>query len=205
VDGGYDRGYEACPCFWGRRPGTLVKALESHVSCVAGLCVLDVGCGEGKNAIYFANQGARVKALDISELALGNARRAWATSCDVTWEAADIRSISLPQSDYDIVVAYGLLHCLKTFREITDVVAKLQRATKPGGYHIICSFNDRFQDLSAHPNFEPCLIDHEQYLGFYGRWEILMASDSDLAESHPHNNIRHVHSMTRLIARKPNV
>ena len=31
---------------------------------------------------------------------------------------------------------------------------------------------------------------------------MLEVSDTDLVETHPHNQVRHTHSMTRLIARK---
>jgi hypothetical protein len=37
----------------------------------------------------------------------------------------------------------------------------------------------------------------------YRGWTLLHQSDEDLHETHPHNSIPHVHSMTRLIARKP--
>ena len=93
-------------------------------------------------------------------------------------------------------------------REVTVLAAAagiLQAATAPGGYNVVCVFNDRQQDLTAHPGFTPTLLRHTDYLGLYSSWELVYASDEDLHEIHPHNGVPHMHSLTRLIARKNEV
>jgi hypothetical protein len=69
MSGGYDDGYRRCPCFWGKTPGKLVSALADIVPSFHGLRILDAGCGEGKNAVFFAQRGAFVRAIDVSALA----------------------------------------------------------------------------------------------------------------------------------------
>lgn len=202
MDGGYDIGYKSCACFWGREPGSIVKHLVHHIGNVTELCVLDAGCGEGKNAIYLAERGALVRAIDVSELALSNAQRAWKDTEKVKWEQADIRSTPLQDEAYDIVIAYGLTHCLLSEQEIESTVTRLQRATRVGGYNVFCSFNIRSQDLAAHPGLAPCLVPHEFFLSLYSQWSILVATDADLIEVHPHNDIKHTHSLTRILAQK---
>lgn len=199
-DGGYDDGYRACPCFWGKTVGSLVaKFLQGNS--VVKKRVLDVGCGEGKNAVAFAALGAEVTAIDCSEVALQNAKNAFEET-NVDWHCCDVRRFNSNFEEYDVVVAYGLLHCLNTKDEITSTVRRLQDLTVPGGWNIVCVFNDRQHDLSAHPGFNPCLVPHLYYRSLYEGWEITFVSDEDLHETHPHNNIPHVHSMTRLICRK---
>ena len=201
--GGYDSGYKACRCFWGHEPGSLIKRLAQHINSFRGLRVLDAGCGEGKNSVYLASKGAQVDAFDISEYALKNAKSNYSSVKNVNWQMVDIRNLALPRAHYDVTIAYGLLHCLSTPSEIESVVHTLQNATKDGGYNVVCAFNSRFQDLRAHPEFTPCLIAHQSFLDLYSKWKIIESSDEDLIESHPHNNIVHTHSMTRLIAQKP--
>ena len=204
MSGGYDDGYMACPCFWGSDPGSLVRRLTNFLQNFRDLSVLDLGCGEGKNSIFFARQGANVEALDVSEVALQNARRAWPDFESVNWQCVDVRLITLNSNRYDVVIAYGLLHCLLNGEEIERVVRSIQSATADGGYNLLCAFNDRHQDLSAHPDFYPTLMSHRFYEDLYRDWDLLFISDEDLHETHPHNNIPHCHSMTRLIAkRKP--
>lgn len=200
MEGGYDNGYRSCPCFWGQEPGRLVKLLTEMVPSFQGQRVLDAGCGEGKNAMFFARTGAEVDALEISALAIKNARTLWGEPSDVNWIHQDIREFVPDKAAYNVVVAYGLFHCFRSFEEVASTVHSLQEATDSPGYHIVCAFNDRHQDLSAHPDFSPLLLKHEQYLDLYTGWQIVYASDEDLPETHPHNCIPHLHSMTRIIA-----
>lgn len=202
--GGYDDGYESTKCFWGTDPGSMVKWLCVFLGSVDGLSILDLGCGEGKNAAYLARRGAKVTAVDISFAALGNARDAWCPEEyeAVAWHCSDVRQFDFHQSSYDVVIMYGLLHCLATQEEIAHLVAKARLATRQGGHNILCSFNNRHQDLSGHPGFSPTLLPHSLYLNMYSGWNLLVATDEDLRESHTHNNIPHVHSLTRLVACK---
>jgi SAM-dependent methyltransferase len=203
MNGGYDDGYRECQCFWGLEPGSYVKLLCNQLPSAVGLKVLDAGCGEGKNAAFLADRGATVEAIDVSDQALQNGRRFWNGQSGIQWRCADIRHISLPSGSYDIVVAYGLLHCLPSIGELRKVLARLQDATRTLGYNVICAFNDRHQELHAHPGFSPSLLSHPEYLGYYSTgWEVIAESDLDLVEKHPHNKIEHRHSMTRILARK---
>lgn len=181
-------------------PGSLVKR---HVQTRGGVkeqLILDVGCGEGKNAAYLAQGGAMVHALDISELAIRNALRVWPLQANIIWKVADVRKEVFPESTYDLIVSYGVLHCLSNSTEIVQVIQSLKQATKIGGVHLICSFNSRSQDLSAHSNFQPCLASHLVYVELYRDWNLILENDADLTEIHPHNGIRHTHSMTRIMA-----
>lgn len=203
--GGYDEGYAACPCFWGREPGSHVQWLYSHLGSLAGMRVLDLGCGEGKNAVFCARRGATVTAIDVSSKALINAKKIW-NSDDydgVTWIQHNAIEYSFTSEPFDLVIMYGLLHCLPDFKSVESLVVRAQQSTAKGGYNIVCAFNDRKQDLSAHPEFSPCLLRHDAYSRMYESWETLRSSDTDLFETHPHNNIPHSHSLTRIVSRRP--
>lgn len=148
--------------------------------------------------------GARVIGLDVSWLAIDRAighdpqRR-------VSWLVADAAALPLEQTArFDVVVAYGLLHCLPNQEVVHDVIGALQSLTKAGGLHLTVTFNSRDQDLDrAHPGFRPTLLAHSAYLDAYRSWSVLEATDELLHETHPHNGVPHRHSMTRIAARKP--
>ena len=202
-NGGYDEGYSAVPCFWGESPGSLVKLfLDEHS--VGGNVILDLGCGEGKNASAFAAAGATAIAVDCSQDAITNGKSAFRNST-IDWQVADAMSFAASQSDetYDVVVAYGLLHCMNSKSEADALINDVQRLTKPDGTVILVAFNDRSQDLSAHPGFEPLLLPHDWYVTKFSGWHTDVLTDTDLHETHPHNGIPHHHSLTRLVAKKP--
>lgn len=200
IDGGYEDGYKATPCFWGSAPASLVRLFLARQD-VSQHKVLDLGCGEGKNAHAFALNGARVDAVDCSSKAIENGRIAFPSS-NISWHIADARSWEGEDDSYDVIISYGVLHCMRNEADAAALISNMSKMTKCGGYNIICTFNDRRHDLTAHPGFSPLLAGHGWYLGQYAGWQITDASDSDLFETHPHNQIPHYHSMTRLIARK---
>lgn len=198
----YDEGYLACPCLWGETPGSLVQEFVKISGSLAGRVILDAGCGEGKNAIFLARAGARILATDASSLAIANGQQRWPSEPNVTWQVFDVLKQQFSAEEFDVVVAYGLLHCLPSREAIYSCVASLQTATKRGGYNIICAFNSREQDLSAHPGFNPYLLDHTEYVRVYAGWDLVICTDRTLHETHPHNNIPHHHSLTRILAKK---
>ena len=90
IDGGYDQGYLSCDCFWGEKPGKLVNELMLRIPDFSGMKILDVGCGEGKNAYALSSLGAEVTAIDCSEPALANGQKIWNDN-SIHWIEADVR------------------------------------------------------------------------------------------------------------------
>lgn len=202
MNGGYDDGYNSCACFWGENPGSLINIYETLYPPTKSIRVCDLGCGEGKNSIHFARKGADVFAYDISASAIKNAINAWHDSGSVNWEIADVRKVELGLDNYDLIIAYGLFHCLSRSEDIEKLVNRMKFSVKIGGAIIACTFNDRFQDLSGHENFSPLLLSHTFYMELFDNFELLYCTDEDLVESHPNNHIVHSHSLTRLIAKR---
>ncbi|WBQ03892.1 class I SAM-dependent methyltransferase [Kribbella sp. CA-293567] len=201
ADGGYDEGYAACPCFWGKDPATLVERAATLTD-LSSAKVLDIGCGEGKNSYYLASRGADVRAFDVSGLAIEHTKKLWPPLENLRFEVGDLRQVEL-DGEFDLVLATGSFHCLRDRAEVGDALARMQALTRPGGLNVFSAFNDRSQDLSGHgAHFQPCLLPHEYYVDAYRDWELLHASDTDLADFHPHTEVPHHHSITRLLARR---
>ena len=66
--------------------------------------LVDVGCGEGADAIWLARRGWTVTAIDVSDVAVQRAREA-ATSAgvDVEWICGDALRTSLTAESFDLV------------------------------------------------------------------------------------------------------
>lgn len=202
INGGYEDGYQASRCFWGTSAGSLVSSYL-EVNRVNGLRVLDLGCGEGKNANAFAVAGATVDAVDCSAKAIANGQAAFSEK-KITWIVSDALSHLKGCTYYDIIVMYGLLHCLPSCAAIAEMVHAALKKTNSAGLHFVVAFNDGPHDLSAHPNFSPTLASHKFFLVQYREQTVVMETNSVIHESHPHNNIPHFHSLTRIVARVNN-
>src|SRR3989344_61739 len=91
--------------------------------------LLDLGCGDGRDALYFARKGLRVTALDFSESGM-NAIRARDKS--IRCMLSDIRTMKFKRNAFDVIYAHLSLHYFDdgTTRKIFD---KLFRILRKGG------------------------------------------------------------------------
>lgn len=65
---------------------------------------LDVGCGEGADAIWLARRGWTVTAIDISEVAVSRAREAGGlVGVAIEWVCGDVLQTPLPAGSFDVV------------------------------------------------------------------------------------------------------
>lgn len=126
-DGFYDSNGDGVPLWSGQPNGSLVAE-------VAGLepgTALDVGCGEGADAIWLAQRGWKVTALDPSAVALDRAVTAAAeTEVTVAWLHGGLVETASELNAFDLVsVQYGVLP-LDTG---ATAIRLLCRAVAPGG------------------------------------------------------------------------
>jgi SAM-dependent methyltransferase len=142
---------------WSGRPnGRLVAE-------VAGLSpgrALDVGCGEGADAIWLAGRGWAVTAVDISEVALGRAREAaQLAGATVEWLAGDILELDLPARSFDFLsLQYPSLP--KAAGE--GAVRRLLDAVQPGGL-LLAVYHDLDDEHREHMKSQG--TDPDDYVG----------------------------------------
>jgi len=71
---------------------------------------IDLGCGEGDNAIFLARHGFTVTALDFAPAAIAKARRkAEAAGVAVEFLVDDLTMLRRVQGQFDLLVDYGTL------------------------------------------------------------------------------------------------
>ena len=103
--------------------------------------VLDLGCGEGRNALYLAGRGFRVTAIDISVSGIGKLKQtARARGLSMKAEVHDMREYAF-ECSYDLVVAHGSLHLIG--REYwTPLMHRIKAHTRDGGHNVVVVFTD---------------------------------------------------------------
>lgn len=149
------------PAEWDERYGTAEQVWSGQpngalVTEVAGLTpgrVLDVGCGEGADAVWLAARGWRVTALDVSRVALDRAARAGRDAgVDVEWVHAGLEEAPLPAEGFDLVSAqYPAL-----LRTPSDTAERaLLSAVAPGGTLLLVHHADMDVEHAKERGFDP--------------------------------------------------
>lgn len=124
-------------------PSTLV--LETTASLKPG-AALDVGMGNGRNAIYLARKGWKVTGIDLSDAAVKQAQQE-AAKLKVEFDArsGDVEKMVLGRERYDLIVCmYVHMVALRSARKFID-------ALKPGGLLIVEGHHAEAQALGLRP------------------------------------------------------
>ena len=104
----YDEMYRSAPAVWSGRPN---RQLVVEGSALAPGTALDAGCGEGADALWLAERGWQVTAVDFSTVALDRgAARARELGLDgrIEWVHADLDAWTPPEGRFSLVTAHYL-------------------------------------------------------------------------------------------------
>jgi SAM-dependent methyltransferase len=146
----WDQRYADAEQMWSGEPN---GALVTEVGDLDPGTALDVGCGEGADAIWLAARGWRVTAIDVSDMALQRAVAAAEHShADVQWMHAGLLDADLPSTGFDLVSAQypALLHTSEH-----DAERRLIAAVAPLGHLLVVHHADvDIEQAKAH-GFDP--------------------------------------------------
>jgi len=99
---------------------------------VAGMRVLDLGCGQGDLTLALLARGATVTCLDLSAGMLAVARRRvelYANGRSATFVAAAVERTGLPSASFDVIIGRFILHHV----DLGSAGPELARILVPGG------------------------------------------------------------------------
>ncbi|HEX2856900.1 MAG TPA: class I SAM-dependent methyltransferase [Propionibacteriaceae bacterium] len=100
----WDKRYASSDRIWSGEPN---HALTREVGALTPGRALDVGCGEGADAVWLARHGWEVSAIDPSKVALERAQRAAADAgVEISWWLGQLVEHDLPLESFDLVSAF---------------------------------------------------------------------------------------------------
>jgi len=108
----YDQKYSDKAFYWGKKPSDLCDKVLQIIKPSSDYHpkLLDLGCGEGRNAIYFAEHGFQVFGLDVSLPGLEKTKKhAEEIGVHVETIHADIVEYELTDT-YDVLFSTRTLH-----------------------------------------------------------------------------------------------
>jgi 2-polyprenyl-3-methyl-5-hydroxy-6-metoxy-1,4-benzoquinol methylase len=103
----------------------------------SNLRVLDLACGQGRDAIFIAEKGHFVLGIDLSKTGIQQIpQQAKKNNLNIIGKVADALNF-VPQEKFDIIVIDRLLHMFKSDMERQSVLENMRFAVKNNGFILI--------------------------------------------------------------------
>ncbi len=163
--------------------------LRQHASSLPAGRALELACGLGHNAIWLAQQGWQVDAIDISPAGLALAARlAEQVGCpSVSWIAADLDGFEPGESRYDLMTVFRFLDRRRLPRLI-------ETALRPGGVLIYETFaRGHLSRPDNHLKSAQFTLGPGELATLFPQLTVVAAEEVDLPDR----------CVARLVARKP--
>lgn len=164
--------------------------------------ILEVGCGEGQNVIYLAEQGyCNIDAFDISEAGIAKLKK----QCEIKHLnmnafVDDLTTYSFDKK-YDWIMSFATL-CFVEKSAWKQFISRAKENTNADGIHIMHIFTDT---VPASPDIAPFAIGlakENEMKEMYGDWKILQFQSYTFEDEHP-NVPKHMHAVNKIVAQKP--
>ena len=152
----------------------LAEILDDGHWVIAPGRALDIACGTGRNALFLAEKGFTVTAVDISRVGLEQGvQRAKERSLPISWQQADLESFQLPHGAYDLVVNVNFLQ--------RSLIPQIKSALIAGG-HVVFETYLIDQRAAGHPKNPDYLLAHNELLEHFRDFRVLRYREGKFAE-----------------------
>ena len=163
--------------------------------------VLSLAEGEGRNAVYLAQQGYRVRGVDFSSKGREKALNlAQTQKVSIEYDLADLTRYELGVASWDAVVS---IFCHLHDTDRLAVYELVKRALKPGGVFILEAYNRKqLQYGTGGPSDASYLASLDQLKAFFEEFGIVLEQDivREIYEGEHHYGLS---AVTQFVARKP--
>jgi len=167
--------YATDELIWKAEPN---RFLPPEVAALVPGRALDLACGEGRNAVWLAQQGWQATGVDFAAEGLAKGRRLAADrDVDVEWVEADVSTWAAPPASYDLVVVFYLQ---LPAAERGTVMRTAADALAPGGTLLVVAHDTRnLTDGFGGPQSAAVLYTAEDVLADLGGLDALVVERAE--------------------------
>ena len=152
-DNAWDERYREKPLLWGAEPNRLFSEIATPLKPGRAL---DLAAGEGRNAVWLAQRGWDVVAVDFSSVALDRGEAlAGRAGVEVSFERADLQNYEPDSSAFDLVLIL-YLHVPAELRRL--IYTRATRSLVPGGTMVVIGHDVRNLEEGVGGPQEPAIL-----------------------------------------------
>jgi tellurite methyltransferase len=127
---------------------------------------LDIAMGEGRNALYLAEQGFEVEGLEKNEQAITTCLAAAETrGLQLVARTVDLEQYQLSPERYDLIICFYYLQ--------RSLIPQIKASLKPGGMVAYETFLIDNHLQFGHPRHRNYCFEHNELLRFFKEFRIL--------------------------------
>lgn len=137
----WDQKYARTSFIYGKSPAKFLAENFGYLKETSN--VLDMGMGEGRNAVFLAGKGHKVTGVDISSVAIKKAHHlAREFGVKIKGVVASLEKYKIPKESYDAIICFYYVD--------RELVKKISKWLKPGGILIYEAFTIKERSKKGH-------------------------------------------------------
>lgn len=196
----YDDKYRQEEYYWGSTPSATCYKVLQNTPPDKHLRLLDIGCGEGRNSVFFARNGYDVTAFDLAESGVEKTKRlADKIGVNVNVLKANINEFRL-EEEFDILFSTGVLHYIPSELR-REIFENYKKYTSKDGIHMFSVFVKKpFVEPAPEREVTAQKWISGELFTYYHDWKIDFCTEEifDCMSS----GIPHKHATNRILARR---
>ncbi len=199
----YEERYRTGEYYWGLRPNDLAFEVLRRFYPTKPMRLLEIGCGEGRDAVFFARNGFQVTAFDLAESGLEKARQlAERQHVEVNFFCADLLQFRV-EEPFDLIYSSGVFHHIPP-RLRQEVFSGYKSCVLPGGAVAANVFVKKpYIPVPPDSDGDDDTWESGELFRCFSDWKILSAQETEFDCSS--GTVPHRHCMNEVIAQKPDL
>ena len=196
----YDEKYNRNEYYWGVKPSLICLEVLKVFPPEKGIRLIDIGSGEGRNAVFFARNGYDVTAFDLSQKGIEKTQElVKQAGVKIHIFQSNINEFRL-SDEYHIIFSTGTLQYIPSEHR-SEIMSNYKQYTVPNGINVFSVLVDK-PFLAKSP--DTGATEHKwisgEILTYYHDWRIEYSIE-DIFDCRS-SEIPHKHAVNRIIARK---
>jgi SAM-dependent methyltransferase len=168
----WDQKYSRSSFVYGKSPAKFLAENFDYLN--SGSNILDMGMGEGRNAVFLAGKGHKVTGIDISSVAIKKAYHlAREFGVKIKGVVASLEKYKIPKESYDAIICFYYVD--------RKLISKIKKWLKPGGILIYEAYTIKERSKKGHrKDPENYYLKEQELLSMFTGFKLLKYEE-------PHN------------------